>query len=131
MKKVLSILFLLVYINTALGIGIDFHFCQSKIVDVKLAGLSHAHCNCPVGSMPKDCCKNELHFCQTDNHKTQADATLLTKISIIKMPLLFPDYISSFVIADYTSQKDQFYNYYRFKYKPTNQLFILNNVFRI
>ena len=131
MKKVLSILFLLVYINTALGIGIDFHFCQSKIVDVKLAGLSHAHCNCPVGSMPKDCCKNELHYCHTDNHKTQVDATRLTKMSTIKVPVLFPDYISSLVIADNTQKKDTFCNHYRFNYNPTNPLFILNNIFRI
>ena len=131
MKKILSIVFLLVYINTAFGVGIDFHFCGGQIVDAKLAGFDKAHCSCPNGSMPKDCCKNELHFCQTDNHKTQADTILLKKISLIKVPVLFPDYICPLAVAEFTPPKNIIYNHCRFKYKPTCHLFILNNDFRI
>ena len=131
MKSILSILFLFVYISTALGVGIDYHFCGGQVVDASLAGFGHAHCDCPKGSMPKDCCRNELHFCQTDNHKIQDGAILLPPMSSLKEPVLFPDFIYSLAAKGFTQEIDINYNHCRYKYKSSSPLFILNNVFRI
>lgn len=131
MKKILSILFLLVYINTAFGVGIDLHFCGGQMVDFKLAGFGQAHCSCPKGSMPTDCCKNELHFSQTDNHKVQADATIVAKVNFIQLPAVFHNYLCPLEEADIVQINNVFYNQCRFKYKPAHPLFILNAVFRI
>jgi hypothetical protein len=130
-KSILSILFLFIYVSTALGVGIDYHFCGGQVVDAGLAGFSHAHCDCPKGSMPKDCCMNELHFCQTDNHKIQGGVTLLPHISSLKEPILFPDFIYPLQAKEFTKKTDLSYNHCRFKYKSSSPLFILNNVFRI
>lgn len=130
-KSILSILFLFVYVSTALGIGIDYHFCGGKVVDAKLAGFSHAHCNCPKGSMPKDCCRNELHFYQTDNHKIQGGATLLPNMGFPKEPVLFTDFIYPLAKKGFTNKIDLSCNHYRCKYKSSSPVYILNNVFRI
>lgn len=131
MKKVLSISFLLVYINTAFGVGIDYHFCAGQLVDTKFAGFGDAHCACPVGSMPKGCCRNELHYCQADNHKIQAGATLLPYMISLKESVLFPDFIYPLATEAFAKENDISYNHCRFKYKSSCPLYILNNVFRI
>lgn len=131
MNKVSSILCLLVYINTAFGVGIDNHFCRGQVVDTRVAGFGHAHCDCLEGSMPKDCCRNELYSCQTDNHKIQAGATLLPRISSLKVAVLSPDFIYVMAAEEFTKKNNISYNHHRFKYKSSSPLFILNNVFRI
>lgn len=88
-KKALSILLLLVYMSTAFGIGIDCHYCGGHLSNVAIAGFGHAQCNCSSKDMQPGCCKNELHFCKTDDHKTQA-ATIISSFSVnINVPVSY------------------------------------------
>jgi hypothetical protein len=131
MRKLVSILLLIIYFDTALAVGIDIHFCRGQIADVKLVGFGHAHCDCPKGSMPKDCCKNGFRFCKTDNHKASAVAGVKVPETFIKTPVSLSDYTSPLPVINFEKDNSAIYNHCRFKYKPTYPLFILNNVFRI
>ena len=130
MRKLISILLLISYFNTAFAVGIDIHFCSGQIADVKLAGFGRAHCDCPEGSMPKGCCKNETHFCKTDDHKGQAAAVASAKY-LIKIPVLLPDYISPLPIMNFEKDNSLTNNSRRSNFKHSLPLFILNEIYRI
>ena len=130
MRKFISILLLVSYFDTAFAVGIDIHFCSGRIADVKLAGFGRAHRDCPEGSMPKGCCKNETHFCKTDDHKGQAAAVASAKY-FIKIPVLLPDYISPLPIMNFEKDNSLTNNSRRSKFKPSLPLFILNEIYRI
>lgn len=131
MQKFVSILFLIIYFNTAMVVGVDVHFCGGHVADVKLAGFGHAECNCPKGSMPEGCCKSELHFFKTDNHKNLVAVTVVVPEMFIKTPVILPDFISPLPLVDFTKISDVICDHPRSKYKPACPLFILNSVYRI
>lgn len=131
MKKMISIFFTLIYLNTALGVGIDVHFCGGDIADITIVGLGHAHCDCTPGSMPPGCCKNVVTFCKTDSHKILAvDATMGTN-HWVQVPVFFPEYISPVLPLGSQGQPDPDPNHHRTKYAPSADLCILHQVFRI
>ena len=131
MKRMISIFFMFIYLNTALGVGIDVHFCGGDIADITIIGLGHAHCNCSPDSMPPGCCKNVVHYCKTDNHKVQAADTTISIQHWIEAPVFFPDYISPLLPLGYQVQNDPDPNHHRTKYVPSADLRILHQVFRI
>lgn len=89
MKKALSILLLLIYAGSSLGIGFDCHYCGGHLSDVTLVGFEHAHCKCSSKNMQPGCCKNEIHFCKTDDHKTQS-AAIISSFSVnINIPVFY------------------------------------------
>ncbi|HVU96835.1 MAG TPA: hypothetical protein VHE34_16515 [Puia sp.] len=131
MKKLISIFFIFIYLNTALGVGIDIHFCGGGFADVTIVGLGHAHCDCPPGSMPPGCCKNVVTFCKTDNHKIQAAETTISIQHWIEAPVFFPDYISPLLPLGFQGQPDPDPHQHRVKYASFADLYILHQVFRI
>ena len=131
MKKMISIFFTLIYLNTALGVGIDIHFCGGDIADITIVGLGHAHCDCPPGSMPPGCCKNVVCFCKTDNHKVQAVETIAGIKYWTQAPVVFPDYINPLILPAFHEQTDPNHNDYKIKYDTPVDLCLLHQVFRI
>lgn len=73
----MSIFLLVVYFNTAFAVGIDYHYCQGKVANVKLKLFGKAECKDAAREVPMGCCKNETKYCQTDDHQAQVAATIL------------------------------------------------------
>lgn len=80
MKRLIAILFLLIYANTAFGITIDFHYCQGKMVKFALLNVSaKPDCCCKKdasSSMSKGCCNDDIKVSQSDSHKTAQSTTV-------------------------------------------------------
>ncbi len=130
MKKLTVILFWLIYLNTALGVGVDIHLCGGIVADISIVGLRHAHCCCPPGAMPPGCCKNVVCFCKTDNHRLLAFTNVGNLRTTVQAPMLFPDFISPL--------SHPIYEEYRstgsppgILYKHPVDLCIMHKVFRI
>ena len=96
MKRLTTILFLLIYATTAFGITIDFHYCQGKMVKFSLLNISEKPgCCCKdksSRSMPADCCNDDVKVCKSDNHKTVQTVTSLDLIAH-KALAYFPAYL--------------------------------------
>lgn len=79
MKRLIAILFLLIYTTTAFGITIDFHYCQGNMVKFALLNVSaKPDCCCQhdaSGFMAKDCCNDVIKVSKTDSHKTGQSTT--------------------------------------------------------
>lgn len=77
-KRLISILFLLIYATTAFGITIDFHYCQGKMVKSSLLNIRQMpDCCCQEEAshpVPALCCNDDVRVCETDNHKTAQPA---------------------------------------------------------
>ena len=131
MRKLISLLLLFSYVNTALAVGVDVHFCGGHVTDIKLLGFGQAHCDCPEGSMPKGCCRNEFHLCKKDNHKGQAVAVVMDPESFIQVSFILPDYISPLPGMNLGIENSQTKNYNGIKFRPSWPLFILNENYRI
>ena len=131
MRKFISIFLLISYFDTALAVGVDMHFCGGQVADIKLAGFGQAHCDCTEGSMPKGCCRNEFHFCKTDNHKGQVFAAVFASKSRIKSSVLIPDFISLLPFVYFEKGNSQTTNFNSIKFRPSWPLFILNKNFRL
>jgi hypothetical protein len=91
LKKIISVLFLLTYLNVAFGSSIDCHYCCGKLVNIKIYGVSLAKHNCSHSSMSSDCCKDKIHYCKTDNHTSPAVVAITTPETSIKAPVFVID----------------------------------------
>lgn len=131
MKKLISIIFTLIYFNTAFGVGVDIHYCGGNIADITIVGLGHAHCNCPAESMPPGCCKNVACFCKTDNHKIPAITAVGNVKYLVHTPIFFPDYISPMLSTNISEPGAFAWNHSTINCDDPDDLFILYKVFRI
>src|SRR4030095_5310469 len=128
-KQLISILFLLIYVNVAFGISVDCHYCGGKLANLKICGVSVKE-SCPMKSMPLDCCKEKSHYCKTDSHKTPAVANVTAPETSLKIPVFLIDSYNWSLVTAAQSVR----NYLRSR--DINQqadcpLFISNRVFRI
>lgn len=89
LKKVISILFILLYMNAAFGTSIDCFYCGKSLVKVKLHAFDKGGCKYPPSHM--GCCKEETIACNTDQPILQAPTTL--PISPLK------EYTSSYPVS--------------------------------
>jgi len=72
LKRFVTILFLLLYINIAFGVGIDCHFCNGELVSTTLYGFGEDSCKCTCGEMSLNCCKTVTAFYKTDSHQSES-----------------------------------------------------------
>jgi hypothetical protein len=129
MKRFISILFLIIYLSVGFGASVDCHYCAGKLADLKICGIV-VKSDCPMKSMHSDCCKNKVHLCKTDNHKTPTVAVVTAPETSLKTPVFSIDsYDLSLVTVDRLFQN-------HFPPGHINRqlecpLFLSNRVFRI
>ena len=126
MKKIAAILLLTVYVSTAFGTAINFHYCNGHLTNVSILNFSGPEgCNCNPTDMPKDCCKDKLKYEKADNHNIIQALQISELTSFAFEPPLEYIYDSNKVIeASVTiNPPDQ-------RSHPA-PIFLLNRVFRI
>lgn len=75
MKKILSILFLFVYLGTTAGVSVQLHYCHGYVSHITLGMSDEDPCACP--DIPnKNCCADEFRYLKLDeNHLVKSFAT--------------------------------------------------------
>src|SRR4030095_8579156 len=129
MKKVGTIVLLLVYASTAFGTVLSFHYCRGRLADISILTFAgKKSCCCNPDSMPKDCCKDELVFKKADNYN------ILQKYYIINTASFTPDLPPSAVISGITVQTDLYSvpDLFTVLQRSSKELiYLLNRVLRI
>jgi hypothetical protein len=129
MKRLISILFLIIYVNAGFGASVDYHYCAGKLVGLKVCGIA-LKSQCPMKSMQSGCCQDRLHLCRTDNHVSPIVAVVTPPETSFKIPVFLVDSYDLTPVTIDQPIKDYFPPGY------TNRqldcpLFISNRVFRI
>lgn len=89
MKKILTIIILVIYTSSALGMAsINYHYCNGQLAQVSFLNFDDkSGCSCNPDAMPKGCCKDELLCQRVDSHKTvQESSTINTILFIPDLP---------------------------------------------
>lgn len=128
MKKVTTILFILLYLLPAIGFSLDFHKCGKKI---RVVSINAAHENkCPCGSkMPFNCCKDvHISLKLSENQKNSSQIIIpgnifFKHISYFVSILVF-DFSAPLFVFDFT-------NYHAPPFKSKQPVYLTNNVFII
>lgn len=125
-KKIVAIFFLIVYISTAFGTAINYHYCQGQLTKISILNFGgDGGCNCNPKDMPKDCCKDKLIYEKADNHRTIQTVQIIEPISFdAESPTL-----DAQIIFKPVSNSVTIYNSDQRSYP--NPIFLLNRVFRI
>lgn len=131
MKRIIALLFYLIYLNTAFGVGIDMHFCGDRVANITVVGMGHGHCNCLPGEMPAGCCRDVVCYCKTDHHQLPAISVLSVEAYPIQAPALLPNYISAFFTGDRFEEPDPDPYYHSSAYPLPADLCVLYRVFRL
>jgi hypothetical protein len=134
LKKSISILFFLTYLNVALGTSIDCQYCCGKLVNFKLSNISISKAKCGRFdiSMRSGCCKNEIHYCKTDNHKSPVVLAIKAPETLIKTPVFLINSLNSFPFVEMNHVISILYlRQRRSDGEPACSLFISNRVLRI
>lgn len=127
MKRLLAILFLTIYISTAFGTAINFHYCGKRLANVSLLNFgASGGCACNPSNKPMDCCENDLLYQKADNHETVQPvltpeiAPLFTAASLfIHFEVRVKKCTRSEIISDF------------FRRCCPEPIYLLNRVFRI
>ena len=128
MKKIITILLLFIYSVSALGIAVNYHYCQGHLSNVTILNFdSNSGCKCNPSDMPPGCCNNKMLYLKGDDHKsspvsiTVSPGSFAIDVPVIQYTQLLPKEfcIISHITYDFGRQKS------------TQLLFLLNSVFRI
>lgn len=77
-KRLIAIFFFIIYIATAFGVVVRFHFCDRVLTHISLSGFSK-NCDCSNHSlMPMDCCKDNI-ICLKVNSRTITQQPFILK----------------------------------------------------
>jgi len=128
MKKILAIFLFLIYVGSASGIAVNYHYCGSHLTDIFIINFgNHKSCICNPCQMPKGCCKDKLLFAKADNHKASIFSfSVLPSTYIIDTSLKNTNVLC---IKDLRVERNE--SFYSVKYSSTLPIFLLNNVFRV
>lgn len=128
-KKLFAILLILIYTSTALGgFIVNFHYCKGHLSDVSLLNFAKAGCACNPDSMPKDCCKDELFYKKTDNHRTVQESYILNTIPATPDLPPLSDFQNQIVLKGVCDTNCHYNDVSRSWREP---IYLLNRVFRI
>ena len=119
MKRAISIVLLLLYINV--GFGFRIEYCQGQIATKQLAEPKKQSCECCTRVLSKECCKKGTHFCSTDSHKSQPDAIVVKNIETENL-VPFSDHASK---GFHTSPLLQEFNHYSFSRSLSSRQILL------
>ena len=91
MKKIFSILLLVLYTTSSFAITINVHYCGGKYSGLSLADFGGAvHCSCGQhDSSHTGCCSDKTICAKTDNHKTVQQYWVSPNFIDFALPLYF------------------------------------------
>ena len=126
MKKIVAIFFLIVYVSTAFGTAINYHYCKGHLTKISVLNFGgHGGCNCNPKDMPKDCCKDKLLYEKADNHRAIQTVQIVEPISFeAESPTLDEKITVRSVFNSVTIYNSD-------QRSHPNPIFLLNRVFRI
>jgi hypothetical protein len=96
LKKVLSILFVLIYLIPTVGIPINAHYCGGKLKSISILKFT-SKCSCGKKPMKKNCCKNKTSILKIKNSHNFTKNINLNFLQPIK-----------FIISQFTIQNTLF-----------------------
>ena len=126
MKKIAAIFLLTVYVSTAFGTAINYHYCKGHLTKISVLTFGgHGGCSCNPTDMSKDCCKDKLKYEKADNHNIFQAVQISKLISLsVEPPLEYTHTSVTVIEASVTiNPPDQ-------RSHP-DAIFLLNRVFRI
>lgn len=129
-KKLIAIFLLTVYTATALGVAINYHYCNGHLAHVSVVnfGAKSSCCCNPDATMPKGCCKDKLLYQKIDNHKTVQESYTINTISFaLDLPPVGD--LNNLVLQGSSYGSDIFYKYVR--RTCLRPIYLLIRVFRI
>ncbi len=102
MKRIISLLILVIYSLTTFGVGLQFHYCGKKISSIQVLFNDEHSCSCGKGEMKPDCCKNEIKYFKVKSVHSKSSTSsfpnyqfslLLPKIFDVKTIISFSEYV--------------------------------------
>jgi hypothetical protein len=93
MKKIFSIILMLLYIIPAVGVNVKFHYCGGELSSVSHRLLETKSCLCNPNKMKKGCCEDKQQSFKLDDNQQKAN--------VITPNLYIPLYIASTTTAIY------------------------------
>ena len=129
MKRILSILLLVVYLVVISGIALQLHYCGGKLSSVKITLLDNEHtCTCKSKKMRKGCCKTHSIYLKVKGDQKVSNSTTpvfkgLHK-AISNLPTAKLNLLPSYAVVVIN-------NYHAPPPRSGNPLLIYNNTFRI
>lgn len=129
MKKLVAILLILIYSGIALGgVAINLHYCHGQLAKISILNFGgQKGCGCNPQDMPKDCCKDELKYQKSDDHRTIQTAQIADLISFAVEPPPFAGYL----ILSLFDKGDPGYSTNEVWRSNPEPIYLLNSVFRI
>ena len=70
MRRLIAILFLIVYFNVAWGSAFNLHYCCGHFSNISFVIFNHSSGSCKMKNSMPDCCKDKSFQIKTDDHKT-------------------------------------------------------------
>ena len=131
MKKIISILLLVIYTAVLCGVTVNMHYCGGRLASYNLS-LSDSHPKCPCGSksMKKDCCKNKTIHLQCKSEQKIQNFILINNNPVKHNPLHF-FIVPGIPISDFYQIKKRDVAHPPPLLVNSNPTYLLNRVFRI
>jgi hypothetical protein len=130
-RRLISILLLLIYTTISSGVAVGAHYCGGRLASVNLSlGDHHSKCPCGSKSMKKDCCKDKVVYLQF-KAKQKAQHYNLVKYNppvkanftaFIAKPIFFNPVFNSNSKGEASHSPP---------FVPANPPYLMNRVFRI
>lgn len=130
MRRLFSILLLVVYTTLICGFTLNLHYCGGKLDSVALS-LSEKHsCSCGSKTMKKNCCKNKTIHCKFNAEQKSQHFTLIYNSAIKYNLCTFSLFQNMFNSDFYLSNKIESSHSPPFLVS-SNPSYIVNRVFRV
>ncbi len=131
MKRVLSLLLMLLYVGSISGATFDMHYCGGSLQSVSFSGFGHTGCCCENKEMknPESCCKDKVIVVKCGSEHNQIHSATI--------PLSFSQYLKfeATVLVNFFYPSQHTVIISDFHSPPiragSNELLILNSTFRI
>jgi hypothetical protein len=130
MKRIVSIIILVLYIIPVIGINLSLHYCGGKITSVSFNAKNKGSCSCKSQVMKKGCCQNKEISIKQTSDQDKAPECYLSQVNLIH----FLDYLSSafsFLYFQPSFISNQLYCSHHPPDNVKHTLYIINQNFRI
>lgn len=96
-KKLVTIILILVYSMSALGMPVRYHYCNDWLTALSISVKTHHDCPCNTSGAAAGCCKDKVFYLKGDSHRggsqflqadpmngLQTDPPVLITLSVFK-----------------------------------------------
>jgi hypothetical protein len=127
-RKVATIIFLLLFLIANSGIGINMHWCGGKLASIDLFADEEHNCKCGKGPMKPNCCKDKtVHLKANDELSTTNHFAFKITTPKIAFALITP-------VFEFSSAQQIFLasdSYHPPPFKPKAPIFLMVRVFLV